>query len=367
MPNQYILKDFDGGAEKTTLTAAINNSATSFTVVDGSTFPAGTNPFVVVVDRGLATEEKLLISSRIGNSFNILERAYDGSSAQSHALGAIVEHVLDAYTIEQANRYVNLQTTKGDLVVHTGSTTQRVGAGTNDLVLVADSTQTAGVKWAQVEAAGISNAAVSAIATQVESMISPSGVPAGVITQYAGTTAPTGWLLCQGQALSTTTYADLFAALGGAGGGGYRYGGSGSTFNLPNLKGRVPVGMDATQGEFDNLGETGGSKTHTLIAAEMPSHDHTLSGLTVGGGGEHAHSHDGNGGLAGIMTRSSLGMSGGVDLQSLSTGGPTLGFGTIDAGGAHNHTVTGSMGTAGSGGAHNNLQPYIVVNYIIKA
>lgn len=366
MPNQYILKDFDGGAEKTSLTNPINTTATSFTVVDASTFPAGTNPFVIVVDRGLATEEKMLIGSRIGNSFNVLERAYDGSSAQAHALGSVVEHILDAFTVEQANRYVNLQTSKGDLVVHTGSTTQRVGVGTNDLVLIADSAQTAGVKWGQIEAAGISTGAINAIATQVESMISPSGVPAGVITQYAGTTAPSGWLLCQGQSLSTTTYADLFAAFGGAGGGGYRYGGSGSTFNLPNLKGRVPVGMDATQGEFDNLGETGGSKTHTLITAELPSHQHSTTNLTVGGQGTHVHAHDGNGGTAGIMTRSSFGMSGDVQLQPQS-GGITLGYGVIDEGGSHTHTVSGSLGGAGSDAAHNNLQPYIVVNYIIKA
>lgn len=350
MPNQYILKDFDGGAEKTTLTAAINNSASSFTVVDGSTFPAGTNPFVVVIDRGLATEEKLLVSSRIGNSFNVLERAYDGSSAQSHALGAVVEHILDAYTVEQANRYVNLQTTKGDLISHTGTTTQRVGVGTNNLVLLADSAQTAGIKWGQVEASSISSAAVSAIATQVESMISPSGVPAGIITQFAGTVAPTGWLLCQGQQLSTTTYAALFEAFGGAGGGGYRYGGSGSVFNLPNLQGRVPVGLDATQGEFDNLGETGGAKTHTLITNEMPSHTHTGSTASAG---VHSHNYFDNP----------------IEVQDLAAGNYTWRRGSITntttSAGDHTHTM--NLNNAGGGAAHNNLQPYIVVNYIIKA
>lgn len=360
MPNNYILKDFDGGAQKTTLTAALNNSATSFSVVDGSTFPPGSSPFVVVIDRGLATEEKILISSRVTNSFNVLERAYDGSSAQNHALGAIVEHALDAYTVEQANRYVNLQTAKGDIVAHDGTTTQKVSVGTNNSVLIADSAQSSGVKWGQIEAAGISAAAITAIATQVESQISPSGVPAGVITQFAGTTAPTGWLLCQGQSLSTTTYATLFAAIG------YAYGGTGASFNLPNLRGRVPVGLDGSQGDFDNLGETGGTKTHTLIQSEMPQHTHTSS-FSVSGGGEHVHSHDGNGGIAGIMTRSSLGMSGDLDLQAQTTGGPTIGFGTINSGGSHSHTITGSINTAGSSGAHNNLQPYIVVNYIIKA
>lgn len=364
MSNNYILKDFDGGAQKTTLTAGLTNAATSFSVVDGSTFPPGSNPFVVVIDRGLATEEKILISSRVGNSFNVLERAYDGSSAQTHALGAIVEHALDAYTVEQANRYVNLQTTKGDLISHDGTTTQRVGVGSNNTVLVADSAQASGIKWGQIEAAAISSGAITAIAAQVESQLSPSGTPAGVITTFAGPTAPTGWLLCQGQALSTTTYATLFEALGGAGNGGYRYGGSGGTFNLPNLRGRVPVGLDGSQGEFDNLGETGGAKTHTLLQAEMPSHTHT-SNLTIASNtGSHQHGHNSSQ-IDGIMVRSSAGMDGDVQLQA-QAGGVTLGYGTISSGGTHGHTISGTLANTGSGSAHNNLQPYIVLNYIIK-
>ena len=358
MPNNYILKDFDGGAEKTTITSAMNNSATSFSVVDGSTFPPGSNPFVVVIDRGLATEEKILISSRIGNSFNVLERAYDGSSAQAHALGAVVEHVLDAFTVEQANRLANLQTTKGDLIAHDGSTTQRLGVGSNSTVLVADSAQTSGVKWAQIEANSISSGAISAIATQVEALITPSGLPAGVITQFAGSTAPSGWLLCEGQSVSTTTYPALFAAIN------YSYGGSGGSFTLPNLKGRIPVGRDSTQGEFDNLGETGGAKTHALTISELAQHSHGATGLSVSGDGLHSHTHDSPGGIDGIMFRSSLG-TGNVTILA-GSGGIELGFGTTSLGGGHTHSVTGSTAAQGSGTAHNNLQPYIVLNYIIK-
>lgn len=346
MPNNYILKDFDGGAQKTTLTAALNNSVTSFSVVDGSTFPPGSSPFVVVIDRGLATEEKILISSRVTNSFNVLERAYDGSSAQNHALGAVVEHVLDAYTVEQANRYVNLQTAKGDIVAHDGTTTQKVTVGTNDSVLIADSAQSSGVKWGQIEAAGISAAAITAIANQVESQISPSGVPAGVITQFAGTTAPTGWLLCQGQTGLATTgqYAALFAAIG------YQYGGSGSTFSLPNLKGKVPVGLDGSQGEFDNLGETGGAKTHTLITAEMPVHNHAG---TTAQDGYHTHTtRDFPNYQFQLASGSSAYSRLGEDAQTQPNG-------------THTHSFT--TNNVGSGSSHNNLQPYIVVNYIIKA
>jgi microcystin-dependent protein len=299
---------------------------------------------VVVIDRGLATEEKVLISSRVGNSFNVLERAYDGSSAQTHALGAVVEHVLDAYTVEQANRYVNLQSAKGDLVSHDGTTTQKVGVGANGTVLIADSAQSSGIKWAQIEAGSISSGALTAIASEVELLITPSGVPAGVITQYAGSTAPTGWLLCQGQSLSTTTYASLFAAIN------YTYGGAGGSFNIPNLRGRVPVGLNTAEGEFLQLGQSGGSKTHTLTISEMPSHGHGGSATAVG---DHVHS------TTDFPIKSFNEFQAGtsaVGRQATPTNtGP---------GGAHSHTL--SITNTGGGAAHQNLQPYIVVNYIIK-
>jgi len=148
MANEYILKDFTGAAAATALTSAINSAAASFAVGDGSTYPTGPTPFVIVVDRGLATEEKMLVGSRSTNTFTITERGYDGTTAQSHASGAIVEHCLDAHTIYQANRLANLQTTKGDLIGYSGTTTNRVAVGSNNAVLVADSAQTDGIKWA---------------------------------------------------------------------------------------------------------------------------------------------------------------------------------------------------------------------------
>jgi hypothetical protein len=148
MANEYILKDFAGGAAATSLSSAINAAATSFAVADGSSYPTGPTPFVIVVDRGLATEEKMLVGSRSTNTLTITERGYDGSTAQSHASGAVVEHCLDAHTIYQANRLANLQTTKGDLIVYSGTTTNRLAVGSNNAVFVADSAQTNGVKWA---------------------------------------------------------------------------------------------------------------------------------------------------------------------------------------------------------------------------
>ncbi len=85
-------------------------------------------------------------------------------------------------------------------------------------------------------------------------------------------TPPIGYLVCDGTAVSRTTYASLFSVISTA----YGIGNGTTTFNLPNIKGNVVVGRDSGQTEFDVLGETGGAKTHSLSVAEMPAHTHTF-------------------------------------------------------------------------------------------
>jgi microcystin-dependent protein len=146
--------------------------------------------------------------------------------------------------------------------------------------------------------------------------------PIGSVTAYALATPPAGWLLCDGSIYSASAYPTLSVGLGST------YGGNGTTtFAVPNLKGRVPVGLDSTQTEFDTRGETGGAKTHTLTTAEMPSHQHTFSRANEGP-------------FAGI-----IGSNG------------------------HGGTIQETLSTSATGGdgAHNNLQPYLVMNYIIRA
>ena len=206
-------------------------------------------------------------------------------------------------------------------------------------------------------------------------------------------------MLCQGQSLSTTTFAALFAAIG------YNYGGSGGSFTLPNLQNRVPVGRGA--GTFANLNATGGAETVALTTANMAAHthsgttaaetqEHIHSGTTAGGNTLHTHNlttseqpnHE-HGYFKGNLTNVASGTASSVQNRTNTVGlqnlDNVLGAGrhthtattgnastnhthTFDTGGrsaTHNHTFTTDNGN-GSATAHNNLQPYIVVNYIIK-
>jgi microcystin-dependent protein len=148
------------------------------------------------------------------------------------------------------------------------------------------------------------------------------GVPVGGTVQWWTATPPTGWLLCDGSAVSRTTYSDLFGVISTD----FGVGDNSTTFNLPNLKGKIPVGQNSSESEFNLIGETGGAKTHALTEAELAAHTHTIAKVNALGGVG-----------AGAIVQTALATDG-------------------------NNT----SGSTGSGTAHNNLQPYIVCNYIIR-
>jgi microcystin-dependent protein len=177
-------------------------------------------------------------------------------------------------------------------------------------------------------------------------------VPAGTVIQSARISAPSGYLLCEGQAVSRSTYSALFDAIGTT----YGSGDGSSTFNVPNLQGKVPVGKNS--GTFSTLGATGGAETHTLDATQIPSHNHTFSGTTNTTG---AHTHDiygSNGGNAGVSIS--------VTSNTNNDRAWYLAGGLAASAGSHSHTYSGTTSSIGGGQAHNNLQPYIVLNYMIK-
>ena len=152
---------------------------------------------------------------------------------------------------------------------------------------------------------------------------------------WAGASAPSGWLLCQGQAVSRTTYAALYAVCGTA----YGTGDGSSTFNLPDLRARMPLGLNGS-GTFNALGKTGGEENHTLTTAEMPSHGHEV---TAGNAIPKL----------GVWPTN---MGAGTGWRSISsTTGSDGALGVVSA------------SNTGGDGAHNNMPPYVVVNFIIRA
>jgi len=171
--------------------------------------------------------------------------------------------------------------------------------------------------------------------------------PVGILVAFAGTAAPGGWLLCDGAAVSRTTYAALFAVIGTA----YGAGNGSSTFNVPDLRGRIPVGRDSGQTEFDVLGETGGEKAHKLTPAEMPTHSH-------GAPSGYFYVESNIGTMRRTATVTNAGSSGedGVWRQRVAE----------TSGGGGGGSPLGTANTGGDG-VHNNLQPYVVTNHIIKA
>lgn len=129
-------KEFTGGAPQVTLASSIGSTDASFSVSPAGTgYPAGTNPFVIAIDQGLITEEKILCSARAGVVFTVTTRGYDGTVPAAHSAGAYVNHVLDAGTVDEANAHVNDDTLDSHsqyLTVGRHDTTARHGSAVVD-------------------------------------------------------------------------------------------------------------------------------------------------------------------------------------------------------------------------------------------
>lgn len=187
-------------------------------------------------------------------------------------------------------------------------------------------------------------------------------VPVGSGMDYWGTTAPSGYIFAYGQAISRTTYADLFAVMGTA----YGVGDGTTTFNVPDKRGRASFGKDDMGGvsanrltdqtngiNGDTLGDTGGLETATLATTNLPSHTHAAGTLATASSGAHDHTVQAVNNDTGALN----GFNNPV--------GSLQGSVTTSTDGAHTHTITGSTAEAGSGTAFNILPPGIVCNYII--
>lgn len=216
-------------------------------------------------------------------------------------------------------------------------------------------------------------------ASLASTILAAAVVPTGGVMPWAGTgaIAPTGWAFCTGGALNRVTYSDLFAVIGTT----YGIGDGVTTFNVPDLQQRIPVGQGSNSGGYllSSLGDTGGSTTVSLTASQIPTHTHDLGGipvnLTVSGtatGGSHDHTVEAS------VDEGVSGLPQGFELTEDNTAitYDATGNGWLSSG-AHTHTVTGTAtgnlsGSTGDGGptlqglAHGNMQPYVVMRYIIK-
>ena len=171
-----------------------------------------------------------------------------------------------------------------------------------------------------------------------------SSVPTGSIVMWFTATPPTGWLVCNFAEVSRATYADLFAVIGTSAG----VGNGTTTFNLPDLRGRMPLGVGtgtASDATAHTLNQKSGTETVTLISAQMPSHTHAIA--------DHSHEALESGG------KFVVGDAGGTVDNPFASGSDYREDST---------TAVASLTPANTGGgdAHGNMPPYIGLHFIIK-
>ena len=169
-------------------------------------------------------------------------------------------------------------------------------------------------------------------------------LPIGSVIEWYSDTIPDNWLLCNGQAVSRTDYSALFTVIGTT----YGTGNGSTTFNLPNKMGRVGVGKSNTS-PYNQLGNTGGETAHTLTINEMPKHGHSSAVVNPSTG-------------TGAYPATSFGYE-----YTSSNNGVVIPLTNTISASTSGYISSTMTNYAGGGYAHNNMPPYIITNYIIKA
>jgi microcystin-dependent protein len=303
-----------------TLASGITAIATTITVAagTGSRFPAagGSDYFYATLIDTSNNLEVVKVTSRSTDTLTVV-RGQDGTTGRIYSSGDRIELRVTAALL----------------------------ADIRDSITPADGT----VTTAKIVDA---NVTLAKLAAAVQALL----VPTGAVSPYAGTTEPTGWLFCRGQEVSRSTYPTLDALITTTY-GAYTNGSGGvgtSHFRLPDLRGRVVAGQDDMGGtsanrltglsggvDGDVLGAAGGAETHTLTEAQLAAHRHFTAVDVVNGATLSATNSV-------VRQKSDGGDSNYVFVASTSE--PTFGRTSV----------------TGSGAAHNNVQPTIILNYIIK-
>jgi microcystin-dependent protein len=381
-----------------------------------------------------ASGTTLTVGTTVAGGANIAGRGVDGTNDQAHAAGEAVKHVISARDMTESQAHIAAEAdvhglatagpsgaSGGTIVGTTASqtlTNKTITGGTvnpttlqqggvaavtttgtqtltnktitspaiSDATITGTTTATSGTIALGTNASAITansttisatevgylDGVTSAIQTQINTANTTitNNTPVGVVNMWVTGTAPTGWLLCQGQTLNSVTnpeYAALWGVIGTT------YGGTGNTsFKLPDLRGRVPMGAGTGRNVADSANLTArtlGAKvsdaeTHTLTHAEIPSV----------AAASHVHYHASpislQSGAAMVLNMSDSTMdSYGGSYEVTGTANifsTNIGFTSSQA--VEQWLVTSSAPnvTVGSGGAHNNTQPSTVINFIIK-
>jgi len=317
-----------GSAATVNLTAndgADDQSRSAFLEIKGSIGTVATSIFLVIPNKSKSYSILNKVSANAASNVVIMRVAGSAGVTLSRSSTQFQHVVCDGTSVRNVAQSEP-----------TFSTLEVTGAATFDSTVTVSGASSYVGAATFYSTVTVSGAAVFKSNVSIGGTLTGGGaIPSGTLLPYAGATAPTGYLLSFGQAISRSTYAALFSAISTT----YGVGDGSSTFNVPDLRGRAVAGQDDMGGPSadrltdqaggvngDTLGDTGGLETHTLTVAQLAAHTHSITPMRQDA--------------------------------------PRVGGGSANVYDAYDGTITTS--STGSDGAHNNVQPTIILNYIIK-